>query len=203
MGKNTTRAGEGGGAYRVSFFFFFVAFRGIVCLFSTLMQKGEQRRRLERAPLRAQMMFLPARKKKKKKKNNECPERPAKWQNRFPPASPLFLAAFCAQIALRCVDPCLLLTSRAFKTTKNVPQHSLAGRACYYGGDPTAASSHFRAATQLDDAGLPAWEGVALTQVAAGDYLGAAKTYEELVRFFFWGVGVGGRKKRKKEGRGH
>ena len=202
MGKNTTRAGEGGGAYRVSFFFFFVAFRGIVCLFSTLMQKGEQRRRLERAPLRAQMMFLPARK-KKKKKNIECPERPAKCQNLFPPASPLFLAAFCAQIALRCVDPCLLLTSRAFKTTKNVPQHSLAGRACYYGGDPTAASSHFRAATQLDDAGLPAWEGVALTQVAAGDYLGAAKTYEELVRFFFWGVGVGGRKKRKKEGRGH
>lgn len=74
-----------------------------------------------------------------------------------------------------------------FKPTKKT-QRSLAGRACYYGGDPTAASSHFRAATQLDDAALPAWEGVALTQVASRDYLGAAKTYEELVRSFVFFV---------------
>ena len=77
---------------------------------------------------------------------------------------------------------------------QNTTNYSLAGRACYYGGDPTAASSHFRAATQLDDAALPAWEGVALTQVAAGDYLGAAKTYEELVRRV-------GRRKRERERR--
>ncbi len=91
------------------------------------------------------------------------------------------------------VGPRRLLTSRASNQQKIKHDTSLAGRACYYGGDPTAASLHFRAATQLDDAGLPAWEGVALTQVASGDYLGAAKTYEELVRVFF--VGSLGRKR--------
>ena len=91
MGKNTTRAGEGGGAYRVSFFFFFVAFRGIVCLFSTLMQKGEQRRRLERAPLRAQMMFLPARKKKKKKKTSNARKGPQNVKTFSPPRAPFSL----------------------------------------------------------------------------------------------------------------
>ena len=96
------------------------------------------------------------------------------------PRSP-FPPVVCAQFVFPEIDPCLLLTWRASNQPKR-NQNSLAGRACYYGGDPTAASSHFRAATQLDDAGLPAWEGVALTQVASGDYLGAAKTYEELVR---------------------
>ena len=85
------------------------------------------------------------------------------------------------------------LTSRASNQQKKT-RHSLAGKACYYGGDPTAAALHFRAARSSTTPGLPAWEGMALTQVASGDYLGAAKTYEELVRGFCEALG---RRKRK------
>lgn len=104
---------------------------------------------------------------------------PSSPREPFPPVG-------CVQLVFPRVGPRRLLTSRASNQHKIKHDTSLAGRACYYGGDPTAASLHFHAATQLDDAGLPAWEGVALTQVASGDYLGAAKTYEELVRVFLW-----------------
>jgi len=119
--------------------------------------------------------LLPAPRRKK-----ESSMTPGKLQTQLPKA-PLPLA-YLLHIVYPAIDLDRELTPRATKNHKH--NHSLAGKACYYGGDPTAAASHFRAAAQLDDAGLPAWEGVALTQVASGDYLGAAKTYEELVRGF-------------------
>ena len=110
--------------------------------------------------------------------------------NLFPafPRAP-FPPACCAQIVLRWIDPCLLLKSRALNQPKKYTSASPAAPVT------TAAIRQRprRTFVQRHSSTTPACR--LGTQVASGDYLGAAKTYEELVRvwFFVWKL-----KKRKK-----
>ena len=59
---------------------------------------------------------------------------------------------------------------------------SLAGKAAFALGDNESAEEAFEKATTLDSIALPAWEGVAETEVVEGNLSKAVETYRKLVR---------------------
>jgi tetratricopeptide (TPR) repeat protein len=57
----------------------------------------------------------------------------------------------------------------------------IAGKAAYYLGEYVSAVDHFRSAIELNGQVLPAWEGLAFTQIALGEIEKAIETYQKLV----------------------
>jgi tetratricopeptide (TPR) repeat protein len=57
----------------------------------------------------------------------------------------------------------------------------ISGKAAYYLGEYASAVDHFDSATALDGESLPAWEGLAFTQIAMGEVSKAIETYHKLV----------------------
>ena len=58
---------------------------------------------------------------------------------------------------------------------------SLAGKAAFALGDNESAEEAFEKATTLDSISLPAWEGIAETEVVEGNLSKAVETYRKLV----------------------
>jgi len=62
----------------------------------------------------------------------------------------------------------------------------LAGKAAFALGDNESAEEAFEKATTLDSIALPAWEGVAETEVVEGNLSKAVETYRKLVSPAAW-----------------
>jgi tetratricopeptide (TPR) repeat protein len=60
--------------------------------------------------------------------------------------------------------------------------HRLAGKAAYYLGEYKSAAEQFEMAIKVNDKVLPAWEGLAFTQLGSGAIPAALGTYLKLVR---------------------
>lgn len=59
----------------------------------------------------------------------------------------------------------------------------LAGKAAYYLGEYQTAAEHFERAIKVNEKVLPAWEGLAFTQLGSGATPAALATYLKLVRY--------------------
>lgn len=70
---------------------------------------------------------------------------------------------------------------RSMRWTVFFDSFRIAGKAAYFLGEYAGAVDHFQTAIGLNGQVLPAWEGLASTQIALGDTEKAIETYQKLV----------------------